>query len=140
MSFGSSATPPPLPPAAGPWQDRAACIGHDPELWFADTAAQPGPQPDHYRLTVVNAKAICRRCEVRDECLAFCLETGQTHGIWGGRTERDRRADRLAANARVHEHGTHHGYNAHIRRREQACEPCKTAHAQYTQKLREARR
>lgn len=39
---------------------------------------------------------VCRRCPVRDGCLAYALESGQEYGIWGGvdvgRPERDRRS------------------------------------------------
>ncbi|MBA3652865.1 MAG: WhiB family transcriptional regulator [Actinobacteria bacterium] len=36
-------------------------------------------------------KETCRRCPVRDECLAFALEGGEKFGVWGGVSERDRR-------------------------------------------------
>lgn len=46
------------------------------------------------------AKAICRTCTVRDECLRFALDTSQEYGIWGGTDEKDRqrirRRQRLA--------------------------------------------
>ncbi|GGS91404.1 hypothetical protein GCM10010270_74430 [Streptomyces violaceus] len=38
------------------------------------------------------AKAICTSCPVRTECLAHALEHRTEHGIWGGMTERERRA------------------------------------------------
>jgi WhiB family redox-sensing transcriptional regulator len=43
------------------------------------------------------AKALCRRCEVRAECLSFALghmdsvESVAYWGIWGGTDERERR-------------------------------------------------
>jgi WhiB family redox-sensing transcriptional regulator len=43
------------------------------------------------------AKAICATCRVRRECLAFALQTGQVHGIWGGTTEHERAAVRREA-------------------------------------------
>jgi WhiB family redox-sensing transcriptional regulator len=42
------------------------------------------------RYKVVEAKAICSRCLVRGECLAFAIRTRQMHGIWGGLTEEER--------------------------------------------------
>lgn len=36
------------------------------------------------------AKRICRRCEVRADCLAYALETPQLYGIWGGFTADER--------------------------------------------------
>jgi WhiB family redox-sensing transcriptional regulator len=40
------------------------------------------------------AKAICRRCLVQEECLAYALTTHSTatdHGVWGGLSARERR-------------------------------------------------
>ena len=34
--------------------------------------------------------AICARCLVQPECLAFAMRTQQFHGIWGGLTEHER--------------------------------------------------
>ena len=43
-----------------------------------------------------------RRCEVREQCLAWALEAGQDHGVWGGLSEDERRAlKRRNARARV---------------------------------------
>jgi WhiB family redox-sensing transcriptional regulator len=38
------------------------------------------------------ARQICAGCPVREPCLEYALSHGITHGIWGGLTERDRRA------------------------------------------------
>lgn len=46
------------------------------------------------------AKAVCARCQVRAECLRFAMETVQDHGVWGGTSEEERRALRLARNRR----------------------------------------
>lgn len=77
------------------WRTRAACIGHDPELWF------PGPG-DSSRLE--QARAICAGCPVRAECLADVLAApmpgGRSYGIWGGMSEKQRRGLRVAAGAR----------------------------------------
>jgi len=40
------------------------------------------------------AKAICNRCLVREECLQYALDTRQEYGVWGGKSERQRRAIR----------------------------------------------
>lgn len=37
------------------------------------------------------AKRRCFVCPVRDECLTWALETDQDFGIWGGKTEGERR-------------------------------------------------
>jgi WhiB family redox-sensing transcriptional regulator len=38
------------------------------------------------------AKTVCRGCPVRTECLADALDNRVEFGVWGGLTERERRA------------------------------------------------
>ena len=38
------------------------------------------------------ARRICASCPVRQPCLDYAIGHGIVHGIWGGLTERDRRA------------------------------------------------
>lgn len=65
------------------WQDRANCAGADPDLFF----------PEHGEsLNIV--RSICAACPVRDECLDYAVEEGIHHGIWGGKSERERRGMR----------------------------------------------
>jgi WhiB family transcriptional regulator, redox-sensing transcriptional regulator len=66
------------------WRQRAACLPADPDLFFPVSAAGQSLEQ------VTRAKAICARCLVRQECLAFALATGQVHGVWGGLTEQER--------------------------------------------------
>lgn len=68
------------------WRHRAACREEDPELFFP--IGNTGPA----LLQIEEAKAVCRRCPVREECLQFALETGQDAGVWGGLSEDERRA------------------------------------------------
>lgn len=77
------------------WRHEAACRAEDPELFFP--IGNTGPA-----LTQIEeAKKVCRRCGVCDECLAWALEAGQDHGVWGGMSEDERRAmKRRAARAR----------------------------------------
>jgi WhiB family transcriptional regulator, redox-sensing transcriptional regulator len=37
-------------------------------------------------------KAICQACPIRTECLATALDGRYEFGVWGGMTERERRA------------------------------------------------
>ena len=67
------------------WRQLAACRHADPELFFPVSAA--GPSLDQ----ITQAKAICARCPVRRQCLAFALDTMQDHGVWGGMSEQERR-------------------------------------------------
>jgi len=68
------------------WRHRAACREEDPELFFP--IGNTGPA----LLQIEEAKAVCRRCPVREECLQWALETGQDAGVWGGLSEDERRA------------------------------------------------
>jgi WhiB family redox-sensing transcriptional regulator len=65
---------------AGDWQDRALCAQTDPDAFFPPQGT-PGHEP----------KQICRRCEVRAECLEYALRHDQRHGIWGGLSAGQRR-------------------------------------------------
>jgi hypothetical protein len=38
------------------------------------------------------ALALCRTCEVQGACLAWALDVGDCHGVWGATTPRERRA------------------------------------------------
>lgn len=67
------------------WRDLAACIGHDPSMFFP--AGETGPAAEQIRL----AKQVCSTCEVSEECLSYAIETNQSSGIWGGLTEDERR-------------------------------------------------
>lgn len=77
------------PGAAGPllgepdsaWQDRAACTTMDPDLFFPEAGEHGGEQ----------AKAACRSCPVRRECLEGALARNEKYGIWGGTSGADRR-------------------------------------------------
>ena len=62
------------------WATQAACRRTDPDSLFVQGAAQN------------RAKAICVGCQVRTECLADALDNRVEFGVWGGMTERQRRA------------------------------------------------
>jgi WhiB family redox-sensing transcriptional regulator len=70
---------------AGEWLARAACRGMDPELFFPDRGE-----------STEQAKAVCAACPVRAECLDHALTNVERFGIWGGLSERERRAIRRA--------------------------------------------
>jgi WhiB family redox-sensing transcriptional regulator len=67
------------------WWDAAACKTADPDLFFPVSSLGPG------RDEVARAKQVCAGCRVRRQCLQFALATRQTHGVWGGTTEEERR-------------------------------------------------
>jgi WhiB family redox-sensing transcriptional regulator len=62
------------------WQERANCLGVDPDLFFPERGA-----------STREAKGVCGGCEVRLECLEYALCNGEKFGIWGGLSERERR-------------------------------------------------
>lgn len=68
------------------WRHRAACRDEDPELFFPISEVGPGARQAE------QAKAVCARCPVREQCLRYALDNGLDHGIFGGTTERERRA------------------------------------------------
>ena len=37
------------------------------------------------------AKAVCKRCPITDECLRWALDNRERYGIWGGKSEYERR-------------------------------------------------
>jgi WhiB family transcriptional regulator, redox-sensing transcriptional regulator len=45
------------------------------------------------------AKAICRTCDVVDQCLRYALENDERWGVWGGLSERERRKIKRAEKA-----------------------------------------
>ena len=73
------------------WRNRAACRMEDPELFFPNGNSGPWVH------VIEEAKAVCRRCPVMDQCLQWALETGQDSGVWGGLSEDERRAMRRRA-------------------------------------------
>lgn len=62
------------------WQDASLCGQVGGDIWFPEKGG-----------SVAQAKAICRGCPVRVPCLEYALENGERHGIWGGKSERERR-------------------------------------------------
>lgn len=69
-----------------PWQDEAACRGADGSLFFA---GDPERRASRTRREA-RAKAICVRCPVIEQCLAFALRVEEPCGIWGGLSEDER--------------------------------------------------
>ena len=62
------------------WQEYGACRETDPEAFYPLEGESTAP-----------AKQVCAGCEVREECLEYALANRETHGVWGGLSDRQRR-------------------------------------------------
>ncbi len=62
------------------WRAASRCRTTDAESLFVSGARQR------------EAREFCRTCPVRTECLAHALDEQIEFGVWGGMTERERRA------------------------------------------------
>jgi WhiB family redox-sensing transcriptional regulator len=73
-------------------QTAPACETEDPELFFpvADTGSRV--QRRMAAQQIEEAKAVCRRCPIRVQCLDEALARGEEFGVWGGLSEKERRA------------------------------------------------
>ena len=75
------------------WQAEGACHtpGVDPG-WFFPAQGESD--------LVARAKTVCRECPVRAECLEYALTAGEHYGVWGGKSEAQRkrlRSERVRA-------------------------------------------
>lgn len=124
------------------WQDFANCTGVDPDLFF------PGRGE-----STREAKAVCRGCSVRADCLEYALANGEKFGIWGGMSERERRKVRRNRMIRAQADpsivvpppirelqpcGTEAAYQRHRRAGEPPCDPCREAQNRANAARREA--
>ena len=87
----------PAPAAAGPasaprplledwtWQLRGSCRLTAPEVFFPEDAGRSG-----LRAREEEAKEICRRCPVLMRCREHALTVGETYGVWGAMSARER--------------------------------------------------
>lgn len=88
------------------WHNRAACRGADLRLFFAPDGERA---PERERREK-KAKAICRECPVRTECLeqaigaddrGLIVARGEINGVWGGMNEDERASERRKRMRRV---------------------------------------
>ncbi|MEV0580762.1 MULTISPECIES: WhiB family transcriptional regulator [unclassified Streptomyces] len=79
------------------WRMHAACREEDPDLFFPIGSTGPA------LVQTEDAKAVCRGCPVREQCLRWALENGQDAGVWGGLGEDERRALKRRSRRRAKE-------------------------------------
>jgi WhiB family transcriptional regulator, redox-sensing transcriptional regulator len=70
------------------WLLAAKCYGNTSLFFSPDESETRGER----RAREAQAKSVCQECQVRTECLERALEADEQFGIWGGMTERERRA------------------------------------------------
>jgi WhiB family transcriptional regulator, redox-sensing transcriptional regulator len=71
---------PRTPAGSRAWALKGRCVGRNPDELFVSGAAQR------------EAAKVCGACPVKLECLADALDNHIEFGVWGGLTERQRRA------------------------------------------------
>lgn len=58
----------------------AHCKSYDPDIFFPNDGKG-----------VIAAQNICAKCIVVNECLEYALNNHIDHGVWGGKSEKERR-------------------------------------------------
>ena len=66
------------------WMDNALCRGKDTRNWYPDKG---GNNWTPY----IEARDLCGRCPVNNDCLLYALRNKERFGLWGGIPERQRR-------------------------------------------------
>jgi WhiB family redox-sensing transcriptional regulator len=69
------------------WQRLGSCRGMDSAVFFHPDGER---NPSRARRTA-QAKEVCSRCPVIEECREFALRTREPFGVWGGLAEAERR-------------------------------------------------
>lgn len=62
------------------WQDNGLCKESDPEAFYPEKGG-----------STKQAKAVCKRCPITETCLQWALDHKERFGIWGGKSEYERR-------------------------------------------------
>ena len=62
------------------WMEEGKCKDLNPSIFFPSDG-----------VGVQVAQKICAGCPVVDECLEYALVERVDHGVWGGKSERERR-------------------------------------------------
>lgn len=73
------------------WQDRAACRDYftsEPDA--ASARAKKDPWFPEKGDSLKPARAFCRVCPVRQECLDYAIDIDENFGIWAGEVRRGR--------------------------------------------------
>jgi WhiB family redox-sensing transcriptional regulator len=117
------------------WMTDAACKGMGPDLFF--------PQQGNRG---IEAKKVCAKCPVAEQCEQHALENRERHGIWGGysidrriravRNPRPRTSPGSGGQTKPIAHGTLAGYQQERRRGIMPCDDCRNARNAHRQAIR----
>ena len=69
----------PIPQLSCEWKQYGSCKEYDRRIFFSEL-----------HQTIQQAVLVCNGCKVRKECLDYAIANNE-HGVWGGKTERQRR-------------------------------------------------
>lgn len=78
--LAASQAPIPIDNSDPSWRWKALCAETTPHVFFGRGGGSSAA-----------AKRICRRCDVQEECLQFALDNRERYGVWGGKSECERR-------------------------------------------------
>jgi len=70
------------------WRAGAECQTENAVYFYAPAHFERKPEKD---LREGIARSLCRRCKVREQCLNYSIEVAESHGIWGGLNELERK-------------------------------------------------
>lgn len=70
-----------LNPYRPAWHDDSLCSQTDPDAFYPDKGE-----------STKDAKRVCAACPAQQLCLEWALDNGERFGVWGGKSERERRA------------------------------------------------
>ena len=79
------------------WRHRSACLDEDPELFFP--IGNTGPAI----LQIEEAKLVCRRCDVREQCLEWAITSGQDLAATGEASARNPQHEEHTSDTARHE-------------------------------------
>ena len=84
----------------------AKCHGKETSMWFPHhDRGSRREELNQEKIKTQIAVAICRTCELKDDCLDYSL-VNEPYGIWGGKTELQRAAIRVERNIVLFRDGT----------------------------------
>jgi WhiB family transcriptional regulator, redox-sensing transcriptional regulator len=70
------------------WRAYAQCRAENAAYFYPPAHFERKPEKD-YREGI--ARALCSECPVQPQCLTYSLEVAESHGIWGGLNELERK-------------------------------------------------